>query len=52
MPNVRIKLSNESINLLDKLQQEYNLYSRSQALEAIIKQLLESPEQSNLDQEE
>ena len=52
MPYTKVNLSNKTIELLDKLKQEYKLDSRSQTLEVIIKQLLEHPEQSNLRQEE
>ena len=52
MSYARVNLSSKTIELLDKLKQEYKLDSRSYTLEVIIEQLLEPTEQSNLIQEE
>lgn len=52
MPEVRVNLSAEIIEILDKLKDQYQLSSRSQALELIIEQLLDDPEKENPAEEE
>jgi metal-responsive CopG/Arc/MetJ family transcriptional regulator len=52
MTEVKVNLSHRAINLLDQLKQEYGLKSRSQALEGIIEQLLEEPEETGSKPEE
>ena len=47
MPEVRVNLSYKTIEILDELKTQYKLASRSQALEMIIEQLLENPEDQN-----
>lgn len=52
MPEIKVNISNRMITLLDELKMQYKLSSRSQALEMIVEQLLEDPEESNSKQEE
>lgn len=52
MPKVRVNLSQRTIDLLEELKQQYDLRSRSGALEMIIEQLLEDPDGTNPGPEE
>lgn len=52
MPKVRVNLSQRTIDLLEELKQQYDLRSRSDALEMIIEQLLEDPDGTNPGPEE
>ena len=47
MPEVRVNLSQQTIDLLEELKKEHGLKTRSQALEMIIEQLLTVPEDTN-----
>ena len=47
MPEVRVNLSQQTIDLLEELKKEHGLRTRSQALEMIIEQLLTDPEDTN-----
>ena len=44
MPELRVNLSQRTIDLLEELKKEHGLRTRSQALEMIIEQLLEDPD--------
>ena len=47
MPEVRVNLSQQTIDLLQELKKEHGLKTRSQALEMIIEQLMEDPDETN-----
>ena len=51
MPEVRVNLSQQTINLLEELKKEHGLKTRSQALEMIIEELLSVPEDTNSEPE-
>jgi len=52
MPVVRINLSVKTIQLLDRLKQEWKLDSRGKTLEKIIEELLDDSNNSNSTQEQ
>lgn len=51
MPEVRVNLSQQTIDLLEGLKKEHGLKTRSQALEMIIEELLSVPEDTNSEPE-
>ena len=52
MPKIKANLSQRTIYLLEELKQQFDLRSRSDALEMIIEQLLEDPDGTNPGPEE
>jgi len=52
MPLVRVNLSNNNIELLNKIKELYKLGSRTEALEMVIKKALQDPKILKPEQEE